>query len=173
MWSLISILQKWFPARSVFTSSCLTTASNSGISSASRAQGRSQWQLHSNCLFSSQSLVQNWIGCPVYLPDNSFAQFPTVAWASVAAGMYLPSRCLETNIVSELFASNGCCSGSITITMVYGMFTTLSNNNLTPPGCPIIWKTRTQFTRKADFMCCTPMSLQGPAGRMWWLPSSG
>jgi hypothetical protein len=218
--SLISILYKCFPARSIFTSSCLATASNSGNASSSRSQALSNGNSILP-LFLTDSrtnlkqllhLSSLWLLCTVF---NSTS---IVACVSVAAGVYSPSRCLETNVVSEPFASNCCFYSSIvlalskyattvikqldpvhlleclptslhnnnnnnnnssmltiiiTILMFYGLFTTASNNNLTPAGCPMIWKTRTQFIRKADFMCCTPTSLQDPTGRTWRLPTSG
>jgi hypothetical protein len=52
---------KSFPAYCVFTSHTLATASNSGDSSVSHAQVLSEWQLPSNCHFSSQTPVQNWL----------------------------------------------------------------------------------------------------------------
>jgi hypothetical protein len=40
-----------------------------------------------------------------------------VSCLSVSAGTCLPSRCLETNVVSEPFASNGCFSGSTVLAL--------------------------------------------------------
>jgi hypothetical protein len=50
---------KSFPASCVFTSRSLATASNSGDFSASRAEILSERRLPSNCVFSSQTPVQN------------------------------------------------------------------------------------------------------------------
>jgi hypothetical protein len=52
---------KYFPARCVFTSRSLITASNSGDSSALRALVLCERRLPSNCLISSQTPVQNWL----------------------------------------------------------------------------------------------------------------
>jgi hypothetical protein len=58
----------------VFTSRSLATASNNGDPSASRAHVLSERRLPSNCLFSSQTPVQNWLGCSSCLPHNSSAR---------------------------------------------------------------------------------------------------
>jgi hypothetical protein len=61
---------------------------------------------------------------PDFLPYNSSARTTVenaipnntsiVACVSVAAGMCLPSCCLETNVVSEPFANNGCfCDSTV------------------------------------------------------------
>jgi hypothetical protein len=89
---------KPFPACCVFTSRSLATASDSGDASASRPQ-----------VLSSQTAVQNWLGCPSCLQDNSSARTrqkhpvsnstSIVARRFVAAGTCLSSRCLETGLV--------------------------------------------------------------------------
>jgi hypothetical protein len=61
---------KSFPVYCVFTSRSLATASNNGDSSASSAQALPERRLHSNCLFSSQTPLQNWLGCPNCPPYN-------------------------------------------------------------------------------------------------------
>jgi hypothetical protein len=86
---------KLFSTCCVFTSLSLATASNSGGSSASRAQ-----------VHSSQSNVQNWLGRPKCPPYNPLAQTmqkhpvskstSIVARRFIAAGTCLPSRCTET-----------------------------------------------------------------------------
>jgi hypothetical protein len=63
---------KPFPACCVFTSHSLVTDSNSGHSS--RAHALSERRLPSSCLFSWQTPVQNWLGCPICLPYNPFAR---------------------------------------------------------------------------------------------------
>jgi hypothetical protein len=101
---------KHFPAYFVFTSRSLATASDNRNSSASRAQ----------VLF-SQTPIQNWLGRPSFLQDNSLAgitqKHPISNSASiaarrlVAAGTCLPSRRLETAPVYMLISlslhSNG------------------------------------------------------------------
>jgi hypothetical protein len=55
---------------------------------------------------------------PLHGPSRKhrFQQY-IVACVSVAAGTCLLSRCLETNVVSEPFASNGCFSGSTVLVL--------------------------------------------------------
>jgi hypothetical protein len=70
----------------------------------------------SNCLFSSQVPIQNssaWTTAENPISNNT----SIVACVSVAAGMCLPSRCLETNVVSEPFANNGCFCGSTVLSL--------------------------------------------------------
>jgi hypothetical protein len=49
-----------------------------------------------------------------------------VACLSVAVGACLPSYCLETTVVWEPFASNGCFSGSIVLALSKYVYATIS-----------------------------------------------
>jgi hypothetical protein len=93
---ITTVLAKSFPACSVFTSRSLVTASNSGDSSALHAQA-----------LSSQPPVQDWHGCPNFLPYNSSA-WPTetppfiLVCLPVAAGTCVTSRSLAAAAYSCL-----------------------------------------------------------------------
>jgi hypothetical protein len=92
---------RFFPACCVFASRSLTTASNSGESSASHSQ-----------VLSSQTPVQNPLGCPSCIPYNSSARpSQTTAFilvcVSVASGTCLPSRSIVAAICSCLLRI--CC----------------------------------------------------------------
>jgi hypothetical protein len=55
-----------------------------------------------------------------------------VACVSIAAGTCSPSRCLETNVVSEPFASNGCFSGSTVL--AFSQYATIWNTQIESVG---------------------------------------
>jgi hypothetical protein len=102
----------------VFTSHSLATASNSGDFSVSCAK-----------VLSSLTRVQNSLGSPNWVQDNSSAQTTQkhsissstsiVARQFVAAGTRIPSRCLETSLVySPISRSSHSNSSTCYITQV-------------------------------------------------------
>jgi hypothetical protein len=88
---------KSFPARSVFTSSCLVTASNNGYSSASGLKSALNDGSLPTELIASIVLRMT----PLHGPTRNTvaSSTSTIAFVSVAAKMCLPSRCLETALV--------------------------------------------------------------------------
>jgi hypothetical protein len=83
-----------FPARSVFTSSCLVTSPNNGYSSASRLKFLSEYRLPSNWTILASIVL---LITPLHGPiENTVSNTFIVACVSVAAGTRLPSCCLET-----------------------------------------------------------------------------
>jgi hypothetical protein len=108
---------KSFPAWGVFTSSCLVMASNNGYSSASMLKSS----------LNGSSLLTVWVLAPVVLliiprqrPPQK-PQFPTVPPRLHAnccrRNLFVCDHCLETNVVSEPFTSNGCFSGSTVLVL--------------------------------------------------------
>jgi hypothetical protein len=69
----------------------------------------------------------NWLGCPISLIYNPFCtdrvgntvsnSSSIVACLFLAAGSFLPSRCLEMDVVSDSFTSNGSFSGSAVLAL--------------------------------------------------------
>jgi hypothetical protein len=105
----------------VLTSCSLATVSNSADSSASHAQVLSERRLP-NASFSHRLLYRTDSVTPTVLlitlrtdrVENTVSNSTSiVACVFVSAGICLPSRCPETNVVSEPFASNGCFYGYI------------------------------------------------------------
>jgi hypothetical protein len=93
----------------------LVTASNSGDSSASALKS----SLHSLPYRTHSVAPIVFLIIPLHGPSRKhrFDSISIVGRVSVAAGTCLPRRCLEMNVVSMPFASNGCFSGFTFLTL--------------------------------------------------------
>jgi hypothetical protein len=95
-------LNKSSPARGVFISSFLVTASNNCYSSASWLK----YSLNCGCLFSPQIPVQNWLGCPNCLPSNSSARTNAENSCFQQYFNYCVDICCRRNVFNEPFPSS-------------------------------------------------------------------
>jgi hypothetical protein len=119
-------LHKPFSACCGFTSRPLLTASNSGDSSASVLKPSLNGCSLPTASFLRILPYRTESDAPVIFVitrlhgpsrKHCFYSISIIAYESVAAGTCSPSRFIETNVVLEPFASNGCVSGSAVLAL--------------------------------------------------------